>query len=95
MRDLLSGTTPVIFKRDIYALLATFGSALYFALRETELDATAVALVAIGVIFISRLVVVRFRLDGPRPRDLPVALPERWPRVVRSQHQRRRPRRRS
>ena len=36
MRDLLSGTTPVIFKRDIYALLATFGSALYLALRQTD-----------------------------------------------------------
>jgi len=94
MRDLLSGTTPVIFKRDIYALLATFGSALYLALRQTDLDATAVAFVAIGAIFLLRLIVVRFRLDGPRPRDLPVALPERWPRVVRSRRQRRRPRRR-
>ena len=94
LRDLLSGTTPVIFKRDIYALLATFGSAFYLALRQTDLHATAAALIAIGMIFVARLVVVRFHLDGPRPRDLAVSLPERWPRVTGPRRQRRRLRRR-
>lgn len=93
LRDLLSGTSPVVFKRDIYALLATFGSAVYLGLRQTEVAATGAAFVAIGLTFVLRLVVVRFRLDGPRPVDLPVALPKRWPRVVRPRRLRRRPRR--
>jgi len=93
LRDLLSGTTPVVFKRDIYALLATLGSSVYLLLRQTDLAATAAAFMAIGLTFALRLVVVRHRLDGPRPRDLPVTFPETWPRVVRPRRLRRRRRR--
>ncbi len=91
LRDLLSSTTPVVFQRDIYAMLATFGSVLYLTLRQTELHATAVALFSIGAIFVSRLVVVRFHLDGPRPRDLPVSFRQRWPHVAEAHRRRRRP----
>lgn len=93
LRDLLSGTTPVVFKRDVYALLATLGSAVYLLLRQTPLTATVAAFAAIGLTFGLRLVVVRYRLDGPRPRDVPVGLPEAWPRVVRPRRPRRRRRR--
>jgi uncharacterized membrane protein YeiH len=70
LRDVLSGDTPIVFRRDVYATIAAIGSALYLLLKPTALTATHAAIIVTLAVFLLRLLAIRYRLDAPRPADV-------------------------
>lgn len=92
LRDVLAGDTPGLFHTgELYALVSALGSALFVALRESELvSSTVAAVAAIAVMFVLRLLAVRYGWTAPRPRGGAVAFLAGlalWPvsRVMRAQ----------
>ena len=70
LRDLLAGDTPALFHTgELYAVVSALGSALFVALRESQLVSSTVAgAIAIGVMFLLRLLAVQFGWSAPRPK---------------------------
>jgi len=71
LRDILSAEVPLILRRDIYATAAITGSIIYLVLQSLGVEADIAAMVAIGTIFILRLLAIVwgvrlpvFRLPG-------------------------------
>ncbi|MBE7035968.1 MAG: trimeric intracellular cation channel family protein [Ruminococcaceae bacterium] len=67
-RDILTDTTPYIFKKHIYALASIFGSLLYYFLRrytETLILATVLSLVFVVVI---RMLATKYLWSLPKIR---------------------------
>jgi uncharacterized membrane protein YeiH len=70
LRDLLAGETPDLFHTgELYALVSALGSALFVALWESQLiSGTLAGAAAIAVMFVLRLLAVRYGWTAPRPR---------------------------
>ena len=70
LRDLLAGDTPGLFHNgELYAVVSALGSALFVALRESQLVSSTVAgATAIVVMFVLRLLAVQFGWSAPRPK---------------------------
>jgi len=70
LRDVLAGDTPGLFHTgELYAIVSALGSALFVALWESDLVSSTVAgLAAIAVMFVLRLLAVRYGWTAPRPR---------------------------
>ena len=65
-RDILTDTTPFVFKKHIYALASIIGSILYFVLR-THIENVAVASVlSIVLVFMIRILATKYRWSLPR-----------------------------
>src|SRR5256885_14739223 len=76
LRDLLAGDTPALFHTgELYAVVSVLGSALFVAFWQSQLVSSTVAgLGAIAVMFVLRLLAVRFGWTAPRPPAPLVAL---------------------
>lgn len=69
MRDVLVGTVPLIFRKEIYAMACIFGGIVYFICKEVGLD-TMICTAAAGIGVISlRYLAIRFHLSLPVLRD--------------------------
>ncbi len=70
-RDVLSGTRPLIFRQEIYALASMIGGILYVSILPLMHDVWA-QIIAIVFITVIRMVAVRYELRLPRfeMRDL-------------------------
>jgi uncharacterized membrane protein YeiH len=66
IRDVLLNKLPLIFQREIYALACIIGGIVYFALYQTALHADVSKIISIVLIFVIRLVAVRYKLALPR-----------------------------
>lgn len=68
IRDTLLNTIPMIFRKDkeIYATVCILGGSLYFGLLYLQLRADVAKVVVITIIFIMRVIVVRYQLRLPR-----------------------------
>ncbi len=65
-RDVLSDTTPYVFKKHIYAVSSIVGSVVYIILRN-YLDSVEIpSIIAIMVIFIIRMLSTKYRWKLPR-----------------------------
>ncbi len=69
LRDLLAGRSPVIMRRDIYALCSVAGTLLFFFLRRLLPVSTAMLLCA-GFIFLFRLVMLKLKATLPLSGEL-------------------------
>lgn len=68
MRDVLTASTPYIFKKHIYALASLFGAALYYGLR-VWLDGTLIpSVVALTAVFAVRMLATKYRWSLPKIR---------------------------
>jgi uncharacterized membrane protein YeiH len=69
IRDVLTDTTPYIFKKHVYALASILGSCLYYLLRRYA-DSVALAS-AVGMILVVtlRMLATRYRWSLPRIRE--------------------------
>ena len=68
MRDILTDTTPYIFKKHVYALASIGGAGLYYALRlwiEGTLIPSAVAMLFVLIV---RMLATKFRWSLPKIR---------------------------
>lgn len=66
IRDTLLNTIPLIFRKEIYATACIIGSIVYLGLRYIGVEETWVKIIAVSVIFLIRIIAVRFKLTLPK-----------------------------
>jgi uncharacterized membrane protein YeiH len=64
-RDTLMNETPLIFRREIYATACLSGAILFIVLANLGIDENTNAFISASVIFIIRIVSVRYKLSLP------------------------------
>ncbi|HYJ38574.1 MAG TPA: trimeric intracellular cation channel family protein, partial [Chitinophagaceae bacterium] len=65
IRDIFLNTIPIIFHKEIYAIACIIGGSVYFLLLETNLSNYAVVIISILVVFLVRVLAVRYHLSLP------------------------------
>lgn len=65
-RDILTDTTPYVFKKHIYALASIFGSLLYFILRKHFDNVSFVSVLAMFSVIIIRMLATKFCWSLPK-----------------------------
>lgn len=65
LRDVLLNTVPLIFKKEIYALACIAGAIAYYFLIKTAINDDVAKIICILLIFLIRVVAVRFGLALP------------------------------
>ena len=65
-RDILLNNIPLIFRKEIYASACIVGGLMYLLLSYCNVDETVVKVVSVSVVFVIRIVAVRFNLTLPR-----------------------------
>jgi len=65
-RDILLNNIPLIFRKEIYATACIVGGLMYLLLSYFNVDETIVKIVSVSVVFVIRIVAVRFNLVLPR-----------------------------
>ena len=65
-RDILLNNIPLIFRKEIYATACIVGGLMYLLLSYFNVDETIVKVVSVSVVFVIRIVAVRFNLVIPR-----------------------------
>jgi uncharacterized membrane protein YeiH len=68
IRDVLTNETPVLFRKEIYATACLLGAILYLALYKFGIERNTNLVLSIMVIFIVRIVAVRYKLALPNFR---------------------------
>ncbi len=66
LRDVLLNNVPLVFHKEVYASACILGGILYFVLQRTGLPADVITLICIVLIFIIRIVAVRYHLALPK-----------------------------
>jgi uncharacterized membrane protein YeiH len=70
IRDVLTNETPVLFRKEIYATACLVGAALYLILYNYGIDRDVNLILSIVIIFIVRILAVRYKLSLPSFRRL-------------------------
>jgi len=65
IRDVLTNETPVLFKKEIYATACLAGAILYLILYKLGIDRDVNLLLSIILIFILRILAVKYKLSLP------------------------------
>lgn len=68
IRDVLTNEIPVLFRKEIYATACLSGAILYLALFHAGLDRNVNMVLSIMVIFVIRILAVKYRLALPNFR---------------------------
>ncbi len=66
VRDVLLNNIPLLFRKEIYAMACIIGGLIYFLLRELKLDADVITILCILIIFVIRLLAVRYKISLPQ-----------------------------
>lgn len=66
IRDILLNDIPIVFHKEIYATASIIGGGLYYLMLELPVAAPWAKGLAIGFIFVFRLLVVRYQWALPR-----------------------------
>lgn len=69
MRDVLTNETPVLFRKEIYATACLAGAILYLLLYRFGADRNVNLVVSMVIIFVIRLLAVRYKLALPNFRN--------------------------
>lgn len=69
LRDVLTASTPYIFKKHVYALAALSGIGLYYVLRLFTTDTLFPSLIAMALIVALRLLATKYRWSLPKIKD--------------------------
>lgn len=67
-RDILTDTTPYIFKKHVYALASIFGAALYFVIRIWTADTVLPTIVSVLFVIAVRMLATKYRWSLPKIR---------------------------
>lgn len=67
-RDIITNTTPYIFKKHIYALASILGSILYYICRKAVLAEAWTVTLAVTLVIAIRLLATRYRWSLPKIR---------------------------
>lgn len=66
IRDVLTNSTPYIFKKHVYALASIGGAGLYFGLRFVFLSTVAPTLLAMAFVLVVRMLATKYRWSLPK-----------------------------
>ena len=66
VRDVLLNNIPLLFRKEIYAMACIAGGAVYFLLREMNIDPDLSTILGILIIFVIRIIAVRYKLFLPQ-----------------------------
>lgn len=66
LRDILTSTTPYIFKKHVYALAAISGALLYYALRLCAYSAVVPSVFGMFLVFAIRMLATKYRWSLPK-----------------------------
>ena len=66
VRDVLLNNIPLLFRKEIYAMACIIGGLIYFLLLELRLDADVITILCILIIFVIRLLAVRYKISLPQ-----------------------------
>lgn len=66
LRDILTSTTPYIFKKHVYALASIGGAGLYYALRLVCVDNLLPSALGMLFVIVIRLLATRYRWSLPK-----------------------------
>lgn len=67
-RDILTDTTPFVFKKHIYAVASIMGSFLYFVLRTNLENIPLASVFSMLLVFVVRMLATKYRWSLPRIR---------------------------
>lgn len=65
IRDVLTNETPVLFKKEIYATACLAGAIVYLVLHRMGVDRNLNLVFSISLIFVFRLIAIRYKLALP------------------------------
>lgn len=65
VRDVLLNNIPLLFRKEIYALACISGGLIYLLMKRSELNDDVAKIIAILIIFIIRVMAVRFNWSLP------------------------------
>lgn len=66
IRDILLNNIPLIFSKEIYATACIVGCVMYLLLRFLGVDEGVVKVVSVSVVFLIRIIAVKYQLSLPR-----------------------------
>jgi uncharacterized membrane protein YeiH len=66
VRDVLLNNIPLLFRKEIYAVACITGGGIYFLMKQTSMDAAMSKILCILIIFIIRILAVRYKLSLPQ-----------------------------
>jgi uncharacterized membrane protein YeiH len=66
VRDVLLNNIPLLFRKEIYAVACIAGGSIYFLMKQTSMDAAMSKIICILIIFVIRILVVRYKLSLPQ-----------------------------
>ncbi len=65
-RDILTATTPYIFKKHVYAIASIVGAVLYYVIRYYTNDTLLPSIIAMAVVIVIRLLAAHFHWELPK-----------------------------
>lgn len=66
VRDVFLNHIPLLFRKEIYAIACIAGGLIYFLLQEFNLNADVITILCILIIFIIRILAVRYKISLPQ-----------------------------
>lgn len=66
VRDVFLNHIPLLFRKEIYAIACIAGGLIYFMLQELKLHADVITILCILIIFIIRILAVRYKISLPQ-----------------------------
>jgi len=69
IRDVVLNEVPLLFRKEIYAMACIAGGLIYFLFRQINIDESLAKIICIVVIFVVRVLAVRYKLSLPRIYD--------------------------
>lgn len=66
MRDIMTDTTPFVFKKHVYAVASLIGSLIYYRLRQGNNNIIVVSVFAMVIIFCIRMLATEYRWSLPK-----------------------------
>lgn len=66
LRDVLTGTSPYIFRKHVYAVATIFGAAIYYAIRVWTDNTVLPSIIAVLFIIVIRLLATKYRWNLPK-----------------------------
>lgn len=66
VRDVLLNNIPLLFRKEIYAMACIAGGLVYFGLLQLQLDRDLITIVCILLIFLIRVLAVRYKISLPQ-----------------------------
>ena len=76
VRDVLLNNIPLLFRKEIYAMACIAGGLIYFGLKKIDLDADVSKILCILIIFMIRILAVRYKLSLPQFYNTAPSLPK-------------------